>query len=170
MQPRDRQTSVTLTGEVQARFRADLSFRVSGRVLARYVDVGDHVQAGEVLALLDPAEQQAEVDGATAAVMAAESQLRVAKATFERQKALIASGFTTRTVYDQAQEGLRTAEGVLEAAKAQLGNVKGRPRLYRVARRGGGRHHRAQSGSRPGRTGRATRVLAGAGRGTRRRL
>jgi RND family efflux transporter MFP subunit len=124
VQPRDRQASVTLTGEVQARFRADLSFRGSGRVIARYIDVGAHVQAGEVLALLDPAEQQADVDAATAAVMAAESRLRVAKATFERQEALIASGFTTRTVYDQAQEGLRTAEGVLEAAKAQLGTSK----------------------------------------------
>lgn len=51
------------------------------------------------------------------------SQLRVAKATFERQKSLISSGFTTRPVYDQAQEGLRTAEGVLEAAKAQLGSA-----------------------------------------------
>ena len=124
VQPRDRQASVTLTGEVQARFRADLSFRVSGRVLSRYVDVGTHVRAGEVLALLDPAEQQADVDAATAAVLAAESQLHVAKATFERQKSLIASGFTTRTVYDQAQEGLRTTEGVLEAARAQLGTAK----------------------------------------------
>jgi RND family efflux transporter MFP subunit len=124
VQPRDRQASVTLTGEVQARFRADLSFRVGGRVVARYVDVGAHVQAGEVLALLDPAEQEADVDAATAALLAAESQLRVAKVTFERQKALIASGFTTRTVYDQAQEGLRTAEGVLDSAKAQLGTSK----------------------------------------------
>jgi RND family efflux transporter MFP subunit len=124
VQPRDRQASVTLTGEIQARFRADLSFRVSGRVLARYVDVGAHVQAGEVLALLDPAEQQADVDATTAGVLAAESQLRVAKVTLERQKALIASGFTTRTVYDQAQEGLRTAESVLEAAKAALGTAK----------------------------------------------
>ncbi|AWL94613.1 RND family efflux transporter MFP subunit [Bradyrhizobium ottawaense] len=124
VQPRDRQSLITLTGEVQARFRADLSFRVSGRVLARYADVGTHVKAGEVLALLDPAEQEADVDAATAAVLAAESQLRVAKATFDRQKALIASGFTTRTAYDQAQEGLRTAEGALEAATAQLGTSK----------------------------------------------
>ncbi|MDA9490727.1 efflux RND transporter periplasmic adaptor subunit [Bradyrhizobium sp. CCBAU 11361] len=124
VQPRDRQSSITLTGEVQARFRADLSFRVSGRVLARYVDVGIHVKAGEVLAILDPAEQEADVDAATAAVLAAESQLRVAKATFDRQTALIASGFTTRTAYDQAQEGLRTTEGVLEAARAQLGTAK----------------------------------------------
>jgi membrane fusion protein, multidrug efflux system len=124
VQPKDRQTSVTLTGEVQARFRADLSFRVSGRVLARHVDVGAHVKAGEVLAVLDPAEQEADVEAATAAVISTESQLRIAKATFERQKTLIATGFTTRTVYDQAQEGLRTAEGALEAAKAQLGTSK----------------------------------------------
>src|SRR6202047_677654 len=77
--PRDGQASLTLTGEVQARFRADLSFRVSGRVLARLVDVGAHVEAGDVLARLDPAEQQADVDAATAAVTSAESQLRVAK-------------------------------------------------------------------------------------------
>ncbi|MGY4175934.1 RND family efflux transporter MFP subunit [Bradyrhizobium sp. USDA 4518] len=124
VQPRDRQASLTLTGEIQPRFRADLSFRVSGRVVARTVDVGAHVNKGDVLARLEPAEQQADVDAATAAVASAEAQLRVAKATFERQKALIASGFTTRTVYDQAQEGLRTAEGVLEAAKAQLGTSK----------------------------------------------
>ena len=123
VKPRGKQTSVTLTGEVRARFQADLSFRVSGRVIARFADVGTHVQAGQVLALLDPAEQQADVDASSAAVDAAESQLRVAKATFERQKSLISSGFTTRPSYDQAQEGLRTAEGALEAAKAQLGSA-----------------------------------------------
>ncbi len=113
-----------MTGEVQARFRVDLSFRVGGRVLARYADVGSRVRAGEVLAILDPAEQQADVDAATAAVSSAEAQLHVASATFNRQAALITSGFTTRTVFDQAQEGLRTAEGVLEEARAQLGRCK----------------------------------------------
>ena len=79
VQQRDRQTSVTLTGEIQARSRADLSFRVSGRVVARLVDVGAHVNAGDVLARLDPAEQQADLDAATAAELAAESQLQVAR-------------------------------------------------------------------------------------------
>jgi membrane fusion protein, multidrug efflux system len=123
VQARGMQVSATLTGEVRARFQADLSFRVSGRVIERFADVGSHVQAGQVLALLDPAEQQADAEAASAAVAAAESQLQVAKATFERQKSLISSGFTTRPSYDQAQEGLRTAEGALEAAKAQLGSA-----------------------------------------------
>jgi RND family efflux transporter MFP subunit len=124
VQPRDRQASITLTGEVRARFRADLSFRVSGRVIARFVDVGTQVEADQVLARLDPAEQQADVTAAIASVEAAEAQLRVAKVTFERQKSLIATGFTTRVEYDRTEEGFRTADGVLEGAKAQLGTAK----------------------------------------------
>jgi RND family efflux transporter MFP subunit len=123
VQPQDGQRGLTLTGEVQARFRADLSFRVSGRVLARLVDVGAHVNAGELLAQLDPAEQQADFDAATAGVAAAESQLRVALATFDRQNQLLSSGFTTRVAYDQAQEQLRTAQSALESAKAELGRT-----------------------------------------------
>src|SRR3974390_1794954 len=123
-QPRDGQACLTLTGEVQARFRADLSFRVSGRVVARLVDVGAHVNAGDVLARLDPAEQKAELDSGTAGLAAAESQLRVAKATFDRQSYLLSSGFTTRATYDQAQEQLRAAQSTLESAKAQLGTAR----------------------------------------------
>ena len=121
VQPRQEQAAMTLTGEIQARFNADLSFRVSGRVLARLVDVGAHVNAGDLLAQLDPAEQQADFDAATAGVAAAEAQLRVAQATFDRQSSLLSSGFTTRIAYDQAQEQLRTAQSALESAKAELG-------------------------------------------------
>src|ERR1700758_2348748 len=117
VESRDGQAAVTLTGEVQARFSAQLSFRVSGRVLERLVDVGAHVNNGDILARLDPAEQQADVDAATAGLAAAESQLRVAQATFDRQSYLLSSGFTTRTAYDQAQQQLQTAEGTLESAK-----------------------------------------------------
>jgi len=124
VQPRDRQTSLTLTGEVQARFRADLSFRVSGRVLERLVDVGAHVNPGDLLARLYPAEQQADFDAATAAVAAASAQLRVAQATFDRQNQLLSSGFTTRVAYEQSQEQLRTAQSTLESAKAELGRAR----------------------------------------------
>ncbi|MBV9531686.1 MAG: efflux RND transporter periplasmic adaptor subunit [Bradyrhizobium sp.] len=124
VKPRDGQTFLTLTGDVQARFRADLSFRVSGRVLARLVDVGAHVNAGDLLARLDPAEQQADFEAATAGIAAAESQLRVAQATFDRQSQLLASGFTTRVAYDQAQEQLRTAQSTLGSAQAELGRTR----------------------------------------------
>jgi membrane fusion protein, multidrug efflux system len=124
VQPRHGPAAVTLTGEVRARFSADLSFRVTGRVLERSVDIGAHVNTGDLLARLDPAEQQADFDAATAGVAAAEAQLRVAQATFERQSSLLSSGFTTRITYDQAEEQLRTAQSTLESAKAELGRTR----------------------------------------------
>jgi RND family efflux transporter MFP subunit len=120
VQARNGQAAVTLTGEVQARYSADLAFRASGRVLARLVDIGAHVEAGDLLARLDPAEQQADFDAATAGLAAATAQLRVAQATYDRQSSLLSSGFTTRIAHDQAQEQLRTAQSTLESAKAEL--------------------------------------------------
>lgn len=120
----DRTISIVLTGDVQARTLAQLSFRVTGRVTERLVDVGAHVEAGDVLARLAPTEQQADLAAATAAVAAAESRLKVATANFERQKTLLAKGFTTRAAYDQAQEALGGAKSALEVAKAQLGTAK----------------------------------------------
>src|ERR1043166_673871 len=79
VQPRNGQAAVTLTGEVQARVSAELCFRVGGRVLARVVDIGAHVIPGALLARLDRAEHQADVDAATAGLEAAEAQLRVAQ-------------------------------------------------------------------------------------------
>ncbi|MGJ4930087.1 efflux RND transporter periplasmic adaptor subunit [Bradyrhizobium sp. HKCCYLS2038] len=120
----ERRQSITLTGDVQARVLADLSFRVSGRVTERLVEVGAHVTAGQLLARIDPAEQQADLDSAEAAVAAAQSQVKVATSNFGRQQTLITSGFTTRAAFDQAQETLRAAEGSLEAAKAQRDTAK----------------------------------------------
>jgi RND family efflux transporter MFP subunit len=92
-------------------------------VIERFVDVGAHVNAGDILAKIDPTEQQADVEGAKAAVTSSEAQLRVATANFERQKTLMASGFTTRVSYDQAVQVLNAAQGGLEASKAQLGTA-----------------------------------------------
>ena len=61
---------LSLTGEIQARTTSDLSFRTGGRIIERTVDVGDHVTRGDVLARLDPSQQQADAGMAEAAVAA----------------------------------------------------------------------------------------------------
>ncbi|HJQ59250.1 MAG TPA: efflux RND transporter periplasmic adaptor subunit [Vineibacter sp.] len=113
--------TVTLTGEIRPRIQSDLSFRATGRIIDRQVDVGAHVEAGQVLAVIDPKEQEADVASAAASVESAEAQLRQVSATYERQKALLARGFTTRRDYDQAEESLRVAQAALKGANAQLG-------------------------------------------------
>lgn len=115
---------IALTGEVAARVSSELSFRVGGRVLERRAEVGDRVAASQVLAVLDPEEQRANVTASEADVASAEAKVRQTTSTFERQKALIAQGFTTRRDYDQAEQELRTSQGSLEGARAQLGTAR----------------------------------------------
>ena len=112
--------SITLTGTIAARIQSDLSFRVSGRIVERLVDVGAHVDKGQVLARIDPVQQQADVRSAQAGIAAAEAQVRQATAAFDRQKALLGDGFTTRSSFDQAERALRVSQASLETARAQL--------------------------------------------------
>ncbi len=111
---------VTLTGAVRARVQTELSFRVSGRVVERLGEVGQHIGDDAVLARLDPSEQQADLDAAKAGLAGAEATMRQAAAAFQRQKTLLRSGFTTKAAYDLADQAQLTAAGSLEAAKAQL--------------------------------------------------
>jgi RND family efflux transporter MFP subunit len=116
--------SVILTGEVRAQVQSELSFRVSGRIAERKVEVGAHVTADEVLATIDPQEQQANLNSAAATVQAAEAQLRLAVSTHDRQASLLAQGFTTRRESDQAEEAFRRAQASLDAANAQLATAR----------------------------------------------
>ncbi|WP_114948089.1 efflux RND transporter periplasmic adaptor subunit [Microvirga calopogonii] len=115
---------VRLTGEVRAQVESDLSFRVAGRISERLVNVGDHVTADQVLARLDPQQQQATLTAAEAAVQAAEATLRQATSTYKRQEVLLTRGYTTKREHDQAQEAYLTAQAALDNAKAQLGTAR----------------------------------------------
>ena len=114
----------TLTGEIAARVQSELSFRVGGRIVERKVEVGQHVVPGEILARLDPKVQEADVEGANAGVQAAEAKLSQVTSVFERQKALLKDGFTTRRDYDKAEQEHRSAQAMLDGAKAQLATAR----------------------------------------------
>ncbi len=113
-------SDIALAGTIQARIQTNVAFRVDGKVTARNVEVGQHVTADEVLATLDPVEQRAGVANAQGAVTSARALLVQAEATFKRQQSLIASGFTTRASFDQAQETLITARAQVDVAEAAL--------------------------------------------------
>lgn len=115
---RDHATTASLTGEVQARTKIDLAFRVTGQISELNVTVGHHVTAGQVLARIDSEPQRADLELAEASVQAAEAALEQATAALARQQTLLASGLVTRSKYDQAEQDLRTAESSLVAARA----------------------------------------------------
>jgi membrane fusion protein, multidrug efflux system len=135
----ERKQSVTITGEVVARVETDLSFRVGGRITGWFVDVGDAVRQGQVLARLDPEEQKADVEAAEAGVRAAEAQLKLARANFDRQKSLLNDGISTRRDFDDAETAIAQrdtakevlsytelrapADGIVTARLAESGQV-----------------------------------------------
>jgi RND family efflux transporter MFP subunit len=122
--PTDHAPEFVLTGVIAARVQSDLSFRITGQISERTVDVGARVDAGDVLARLDSKIEEAEVAGAAAAVEAATARLRQVTSIFERQKVLLAQGFTTRRDFDQAEQTLRSAEAMVDGARTQLATAR----------------------------------------------
>jgi RND family efflux transporter MFP subunit len=110
---------VSLTGEIQPRYQADIGFRVNGKILARPVDVGTQVKKGDLLARLDPQQYRQEFEVSKAEVAAGEAELTRSQAQEYRQRELLKNGNTTRVQYDQALKTFKTAEAQLDAARAK---------------------------------------------------
>jgi len=116
--------SVSLTGHVRAQDEVSLAFRIDGRMLERPVNVGDQIKPGQVVARLDPQNQQNTLRSAQANLSAAQGQLTQARNTFARQQSLLQKGYTTRAQFDDAQQALQTAEAQVDSAQAQLLNAQ----------------------------------------------
>lgn len=112
--------AVTMTGEIEARIESDIAFRVSGRIIERRVDTGQHVRAGDLLARLDPEEQKADLASADAGLKLAEAQLAQLQAAFNRSLELLQKGLTTRGDHDTARAALTSAQHAVDAARSSL--------------------------------------------------
>jgi RND family efflux transporter MFP subunit len=98
--------------------KATVSAQISGTVTAFYVDAGDRVKRGQLLARIDPRETDAQVAAGTANVAQARAALERARLDHERNKALVAKGFISQAALDQSDASLKAAQASLEAAEA----------------------------------------------------
>ena len=112
--------SVSLTGQVRAQNEVSLAFRIDGRMFERLVNIGDQVKPGQVVARLDPQNEQNTLRSAQANLSAAQAQLTQARNTFSRQQSLLNRGYTTRVQFDDAEKGLQTAVAQVDSGQAEL--------------------------------------------------
>ena len=117
---RDLGQPVVLTGQILAEKESSLGFRISGRIIERLADVGHRVEPDQVLAKLDPQNELNALRSARAALSTAQSRLEKDANQFHRQETLLERGFTTRVLFDQAQQAYRAAQAAVDDAKAQL--------------------------------------------------
>lgn len=113
-------TPIAMTGRIEAKDEVNLAFRISGRLLDNNLRQGDRVEAGQVVARLEPQNEQNALRAAEAAYAAAQAALTQAQNHFDRQDTLLNQGWTTRANHNSALKALQTAQAQVDAAQAQL--------------------------------------------------
>lgn len=108
------------TGHLRARDEVNLAFRIGGRIIERKVGVGDRVEAGQLVAVLDSQVERNSRNSAQADVAAGQATLDQSEANERRQKNLLNQRAIAPNDYELALRQLKTAEAQLDAAQARL--------------------------------------------------
>ena len=107
------------TGTVQCRYETRLAFQVGGQILARNVNVGAHVRAGDVLMVIDARDVQQQANATNAGVAAALSRYELARTERARYEQLYAAQAISEAMLDQYRTNERAAEAAYRQAVAQ---------------------------------------------------
>jgi macrolide-specific efflux system membrane fusion protein len=130
---RDIGATVLATGVIRAKVGAQVAVgsRASGVLKKLHVTIGDQVQAGQLLAELDPVEFETQVERADAARSNAAAERAYAESEFGRARQLAETGSATQAELTNAQRALETARAkereataALAAARVQLGYTR----------------------------------------------
>ena len=117
------QSGAEYAGEVRSRVESRLGFRVSGKLLRRHVEMGQHVRAGELLAQLDPQDFKLAADGARAQLAAAATNRDLALADYKRYKDLREQNFISAAELERRDTALKAAQAQVDQAQAQLAGL-----------------------------------------------
>jgi HlyD family secretion protein len=142
-------TYLSLDGQISPLEQANLSFQQSGPIAAIYVNQGDRVSAGEMLAKIDDstlraqlAQAQAQIEQAqaqaqssslnvpitqsqtTQAVQAAKGALASAQLTYSQDQALYKQGYVSQSALEQAQAAYIAAQSQYRTALSNQGSTK----------------------------------------------
>jgi RND family efflux transporter MFP subunit len=96
--------SLTLSGAFRPYQQVDVHAKVAGFIRKIYVDVGDHVKAGQVLAILEVPELSAQVAGAKAEIQRYQDANRRSESEIQRAESTHAAYHTAYSRLKQASE------------------------------------------------------------------
>jgi RND family efflux transporter MFP subunit len=107
-------------GTVRPRIEIDMGFRVPGKVAKRLVEVGQTVEIGQPLAVLDEVDLKLQAEQAEAELRAATGVLAQAGAAEGRAKDLRARGWSTEAQLDQVKAAADEARARLSRAERSV--------------------------------------------------
>lgn len=123
----DIENSVLATGILQATKMVSVGAQVSGQVKKMYVQLGDQVKAGQLIAQIDSVRQENELKTAVASIQNQQAQLAVKQANlakvaaeYQRQQAMFSQDATSRSDLESALASYKTAQADIDAINAQI--------------------------------------------------
>jgi RND family efflux transporter MFP subunit len=127
----DLESTLQISGNLAPQTRVAVTAKLPGTLSSVRVDIGDRVQAGQVIALLDRREIDAQVDAADAAVNVAHAgveaaEAALANAVLERDRAqnLFDRGAVPKQRLDAAETARRSGAAQRDLAKANLAQAE----------------------------------------------
>lgn len=117
-------------GTVEAVRDARVASQVPGRIVELPVRAGERVQAGQVLARIDPSVVNHQVAGSQAQLAQAQAQVTVARNELQRTRQLVAKSYVSQAALEQAEAQARAAEAQVQALQAQVAAVSAQAGLH----------------------------------------
>ncbi|MFT4195813.1 efflux RND transporter periplasmic adaptor subunit [Ottowia sp.] len=117
-QVRELSAGLPITGTLKAVNSAVVKARVPGELQGLTVREGDTVQAGQVIARVEPTEYAERLRQAHLQAEAAKAQVDIAQRQYDNNAALVNQGFISRTALDNSLASLATAQASHRAALA----------------------------------------------------
>lgn len=108
------------SGIIQAKEITALSFESGGKITEIFVEDGDKITSGQVLAVLDQEPFQLRLDSALADLSIKESDLQNAKNDLKRKKELRVKGFVSESDLDLATSKYQSALKLVDSAKSNV--------------------------------------------------
>jgi len=115
--------TIQFTGNIDAYETANIYPKVSGNLEDEFVNIGDFVQKGRLLALIDTTIYSQNVSQAKGTYMQSEATLTNAKITFERNKSLLEQNLVAKQDLDNSETAYKVAQAQEQAAAATYKNA-----------------------------------------------
>lgn len=116
----DLRITAEATGTVEPIRTVEVKSLAGGEILELFVDVGDIVEPGDLLARVDPRDVQNAYDQAEADLEVAEARLAISEAQLRRNEELLQAGVITQQEYESASLDFATAQSNLVKARTNF--------------------------------------------------
>jgi RND family efflux transporter MFP subunit len=120
----DASDEIALPATLQAYDESPVYARTSGYIRKWYVDIGQHVKAGELLAVIDAPEVDQQLAHARAMLSQSQANLTLAGITAKRYQELIKDNSVAQQEVDQNNQNLAAQQANVAAASADVANLE----------------------------------------------